>query len=76
MLELNCQPSRLDLDEIASAAAARRGVMIVLGSGAHAVEELQFMQFGIYQARRGGLEAANVANTRALKEFPKLRKHG
>jgi len=34
------------------------------------------MQFGIYQARRGGLEAANVANTRALKEFLKLRKHG
>ncbi len=75
MLELNCQPSRLDLDEVAVAAAAKRGVMIVLGSDAHAVEELRFMQFGIYQGRRGGLEAANVAHTRTSKEFLKLRRH-
>ena len=74
MLELNCQPSRLDLDDIAVAAAANRGVMIVLGTDAHAVEELRFMQFGVYQARRGGLEADHVANTRPLEKFLKLRK--
>lgn len=74
MLELNCQPSRLDLDDIAVAAAAKRGVMIVLGTDAHAVEELRFMQFGVYQARRGGLQAQNVANTRPLEAFLKLCK--
>jgi DNA polymerase (family 10) len=74
MLELNCQPSRLDLDDIAVAAAAKRGVMIVLGTDAHAVEELRFMQLGVYQARRGGLEAHHVANTRPLETFLKLRK--
>jgi DNA polymerase (family X) len=73
MLELNCQPSRLDLDEIAVSEAARLGVTIVLGSDAHATEELRFMQFGVYQARRGGLEAANVANTRSLAGLFKLR---
>jgi DNA polymerase (family 10) len=76
MLELNCQPSRLDLDDVTVAAAASRGVLIVLGTDAHAVEELRFMQFGVDQARRGGLEAANVANTRPLSEFLKLRKGG
>lgn len=74
MLELNCQPSRLDLDDVAVAAAVKRGVMIVLGTDAHAVEELRFMQFGVYQARRGGLEAENVANTRSLGAFLKLCK--
>jgi DNA polymerase (family 10) len=49
--------------------------MIVLGADAHAVEELRFMQFGVYQARRGGLETHNVANTRSLGAFLKLRKH-
>jgi DNA polymerase (family 10) len=74
MMELNCQPSRLDLDDVAVAAAAKRGVTIVLGTDAHAVEELRFMQFGVYQARRGGLKAQNVANTRAVEAFLELRK--
>jgi DNA polymerase (family 10) len=74
MLELNCQPSRLDLDEIAVSAAVRQGATIVLGSDAHATEELRFMQFGVYQARRGGLEPGNIANTRPLAALLRLRK--
>jgi DNA polymerase (family 10) len=68
-MELNCQTSRLDLDDAALATAKKRGVEIVLGSDAHAVEELRFMEFGIYQARRGGLEAADVLNSRPLREL-------
>jgi DNA polymerase (family 10) len=48
------------------------GVPVVLGSDAHAVEELAFMEFGVYQARRAGLEAKDVANTRSLARFRKL----
>jgi DNA polymerase (family 10) len=59
---------------MAVAAAAKRGVMIVLGTDAHAVEELRFIQFGVCQARRGGLEAKDVANTRPVEVFLKLRK--
>jgi DNA polymerase (family 10) len=75
MLELNCQPSRLDLDEIALAAAKEHEIPIVLGTDAHSTEELRFMEFGVYQARRGGLEAADIANSRSLAQFRRLLKH-
>lgn len=75
LMELNCQPSRLDLDDIAVRAAKDLGVTIVLGSDAHAVEELGFMEFGVFQARRGWLEAGNIANTRTLAQFRKLLKN-
>ena len=48
------------------------GIPIVLGTDAHAVEELRFMQYGVYQARRAGLEARDVANTLTLARFRKL----
>jgi DNA polymerase (family 10) len=55
-------------------AAKEHGVRFVLGTDAHAVEELSFMEHGIYQARRAGLEAKDVANTRSLMRFLKLRR--
>jgi DNA polymerase (family 10) len=74
LLEVNGQPSRLDLDDVAVMAARDRGVRIVVDTDAHSVEELGFMEFGVYQARRGGLEAKDVANTRTLAQFRKLLK--
>jgi DNA polymerase (family 10) len=75
MLEINGQPSRLDLDEIGAAAAKQRGIPLVLGTDAHSVDELRFMQFGVFQARRAGLEAKDVANARSLAQFRRLLKH-
>ena len=75
MLEINGQPSRLDLDEIAAAAAKQRGVRLVLGTDAHSIEELRFMQFGVFQARRAGLESKDIANTRSLAQFRRLLRH-
>jgi DNA polymerase (family 10) len=74
LLELNSQPDRLDLDDMALMAATERGVGIVINTDAHSVEELGNMQFGVYQARRAGLEAQDVANTRSLAQFRKLLK--
>jgi len=71
-MELNCQPSRLDLDEIALAAAKDRGVPIVLGTDAHSTEELRFLEFGVCQARRAALEAKDVVNTLSLPQFRRL----
>lgn len=75
MLELNCQPSRLDLDDVALAAAKQHSIPIVLGTDAHSADELRFMEYGVYQARRGGLEAGNVVNTRSLSQFRRMLKH-
>ena len=74
LMELNSQPSRLDLDDVALMAAKERGVPIVINTDAHAMEELGLLEFGVYQARRAGLEAKDVANTRSWPQLRRLLK--
>lgn len=72
LLELNSNPARLDLDDVACAAAQRHGVPIVISSDAHSTEGLNVQRYGILQARRGGLTATDVANTRSWPELRQL----
>ena len=71
LLELNAHPSRLDLDDVACAAAKGHGVPIVISTDSHSVDGLAAMRYGIQQARRAGLTAADVANTLPLAELKK-----
>ncbi|QEG41095.1 DNA polymerase/3'-5' exonuclease PolX [Roseimaritima ulvae] len=64
LLELNANPARLDLNEQHLTMAARQGVPIVISTDAHSIDGLDVMKHGIQQARRGGLTAAQVANTK------------
>jgi DNA polymerase (family 10) len=64
MLELNANPARLDLHDVHCAIAKRMGIPIVISTDAHSIAGLDVMRFGIIQARRGGLTADDVANTR------------
>jgi len=70
-LELNANPQRLDLDDVACAAAKRHGIPIVISTDAHSVIGLDCMRYGILQARRAGLTKEDVVNTRAWKEVKK-----
>ncbi|MGD9637121.1 MAG: DNA polymerase/3'-5' exonuclease PolX [Pirellulales bacterium] len=72
LLELNANPARLDLDDVHCAAAKRHGIPIVISSDAHSTLGLQVLRYGVVQARRGGLTAADVANTRPWAEIKKL----
>ena len=72
LLELNANPARLDLNDIYCAAAKRLGIPIVINTDAHHTDGMDVMRFGVLQARRGGLTAADVANTRSFAEFRKL----
>ncbi len=72
MLEANAQPERLDLDDVQIQAARDAGVLIVVNTDAHRTQELDYMRYGVDQARRGWCEAANVANTRTLARLRKL----
>ena len=72
MLELNAHPVRLDLDDVACAMAKGFGVLIVISTDAHSPEGLDLMRCGVQQARRGGLTAADVANTRPWPQLKKL----
>ena len=71
-LEINANPMRLDLDDLHAAAARRAGVKIVISTDAHSTQGLELMRCGIMQARRAGLEAADVANTLTLAALQKL----
>ncbi|HYO25977.1 MAG TPA: DNA polymerase/3'-5' exonuclease PolX [Lacipirellulaceae bacterium] len=72
LLELNANPARLDLDDVHCAAAKQRGVPIVINTDAHSTDGFNVMRYGVLQARRGGLAAADVANTRPWEKFRPL----
>ena len=73
LLEINGS-ERLDLPDTLAAAAKAHGVRFVLSTDAHDQRELGNMRFAVSVARRAGLEAADVANTRLLPEFLKSLK--
>ncbi|REJ65876.1 MAG: DNA polymerase/3'-5' exonuclease PolX [Planctomycetota bacterium] len=75
LLELNSNPARLDLDDVACAAAKAHGVKIVISTDAHHTEGLDVMRYGILQAQRGGLTKNDVANTRTWAQLRKLIGH-
>lgn len=72
LLELNANPARLDLDDVACAAAKRHGIPIVISTDAHGVNDLAKMRYGVLQARRAGLTKADVANARPWATLKKL----
>lgn len=71
-LELNAYPDRLDLTDEACRMAKERGVTVAIGTDAHSADTLDFMGFGVDQARRGWLGPGDVLNTRSLKELRSL----
>ena len=72
LLELNANPVRLDLNDVYLMAAKENNIPIVINTDAHRTLGLENMKYGIKQARRGGLTAKDVANTRTLKQLMKL----
>jgi len=74
ILELNAQPDRLDLDDIHCRMAKDAGVPIAISTDAHSLKDLELMELGIGQARRGWLEKEDVVNTRSLKALMKILK--
>lgn len=71
-VELNAHPARLDLDDVACAAAKNYGVPVVISTDSHNINGLEAMRYGVLQARRGGLEKGDVANTRTWPQIRKL----
>lgn len=71
-MELDAQPDRLDLADHYCKLAKELGVKIAISTDAHSRAELDFMGYGINQARRGWLEADDVINSRNSRELKKL----
>ncbi len=71
MIEINAQPSRLDLDWKYVKQARAMGIPIVINPDAHSTRELALYQYGIDVARRGWLTKDDVFNTRSLVDVMK-----
>ena len=59
-VEQNANPGRLDLNDVHLMRARELGCKIVISTDAHAPAELDFMHYGVEQARRAWLEAGDV----------------
>jgi DNA polymerase (family 10) len=61
-LEVNCDPSRLDLKDVHCRMAVEAGVKLALGTDAHSPGSLSFMSYGVATAGRGWATKASVLN--------------
>lgn len=73
-LEINAQPERLDLNDINAKLAKEMGVKMAISTDAHNIFTLDYMEYGVNQARRGWCEKEDILNTYTLKELKKLLK--
>lgn len=74
ILEINANPSRLDLKDVHCRLAKEIGVKMAISTDAHHLSDLDFIKYGVGQARRGWLEKKDVVNSDSLKELKKALK--
>jgi DNA polymerase (family 10) len=68
-LEMNGSPHRLDLSVERARRAVELGCVLTIDSDAHKTAELDYVRWGISQARRAWVEPRNVLNTRSRAEL-------
>lgn len=73
-IEINAHPDRLDLNDIGCRRAKELGIMITIGTDAHAASHLDYMHLGVSVARRGWLQKKDVLNTYPWTEARKRLK--
>jgi DNA polymerase (family 10) len=69
VIELNCNPMRLDMDWRWWHRARDKGVLCSINPDAHKTEQLQFLHFGVRLARKGWLRREDVINTFSLEKI-------
>ena len=68
--EINSSPDRLDLSAANARLARQAGVKIAVSTDAHSTRELDYINLGVDQARRAGLERSSILN---CLSWPALR---
>jgi len=71
IIELNANPSRLDLDWSWIPYALEKGVKISINPDAHSKDQIRYVHAGVCAARKGGLTADMCLNALGLSEFEK-----
>jgi len=71
VIELNANPSRLDLDWTWIPYALEKGVKISINPDAHSTDQIKYISAGVNAARKGGLTADMCLNALSLSDFSK-----
>lgn len=75
VIELNCSPTRMDMDWRWWKRARDKGVLCSINPDAHSRVRLHYLGVGVRIARKGWLRREDVLNTRAVREVEEfLRK--
>ncbi|MFA4873705.1 MAG: DNA polymerase/3'-5' exonuclease PolX [bacterium] len=61
-LEINSHPQRLDLDWRWCKYAKDKGARMIIDPDAHSADEIQYVEFGVWVARKGWLEKGDILN--------------
>jgi DNA polymerase (family 10) len=69
VIELNCNPWRLDMDWRWWHRARDKNVLTSINPDAHSIEQLQFLAYGARLARKGWLRRKDVLNCHSLSEI-------
>lgn len=68
-LEINSFPERLDLKDTNIRKAVDYGVKLVINTDSHHISQLNFIKFGIAQARRGWAKKEDIINSWSLEKL-------
>jgi DNA polymerase (family 10) len=72
VIEINANPARRDINEVYARTAAEAGLTVVIDTDSHRTGGFSVNRYGVATARRAGLTAAQIANTRPWAELKTL----
>lgn len=73
-LEINANPSRLDVSDAVVYEARQQGIRFCIDTDAHAIDQLLLMPYGVDVARRGWATPRDILNTIGYTGFSKWLK--
>ncbi|MBU2566428.1 DNA polymerase/3'-5' exonuclease PolX [Patescibacteria group bacterium] len=74
LLEINCMPDRMDLNDRWTRSAIKAGVKLVINTDAHSPEHFNLLYLGESIARRGWATKKDILNTKDVKQLLKYLK--
>jgi DNA polymerase (family 10) len=74
VMEINCYPTRLDLNDVHIRQAKAHGVKFSINTDTHSIDHFDHLKLGVKMARRGGLTKEDVINTMTYKQFLSWKK--
>ena len=69
ILEINSSPYRLDLNGFNIRRAKSQGVKMIINTDSHKKEQLDLMEYGVWQARRGWASREDIINTNSAEKL-------